>query len=115
MAAKEEGHLTLMELSMFALGGIKCPQAMKLHGKSGDSEVVVMVDSCASHCFINERAISHLQFPMAFTGKFGVRLGDDSRPVSRGVFLVVMVELRPTQVQIDCYVFPLGTVDIILG
>ena len=108
-------QLNLLEVSMFALGGITGPRTMKLRGRITELKVVVMVDSGASHCFINQIAIDKLGLHVTSTGKFGVRLGDGSSSISRGVCRDVKVWLRSTWVQVDCYVFPLGTVDLILG
>ena len=108
-------QLTILELSMFYLGGITGPRTMKLRGHIAELEVVVMNDSDASHCFINHTAIDRLGLHVTSTSKFGVRLEDGSRSNSRGVCYDVKVQLGPTQIQVDCYIFSLGTVDLILG
>ena len=74
-----------------------------------------MVDNGASHCFINEKAINRLGLQISSIRKFRVRLGDGSRSISMGVCRVVVIEMGPMRIQVDCYVFRLGTVDIILG
>ena len=70
---------------MFALGGITGPKTMKFYGRIKGVEVVVMVDSGASHCFVNETTIGRLGLHKTSTGSFGVRLGGGSRSVSMGV------------------------------
>ena len=86
LEAKDDGdppsstdtQLTLLELSMFSLGGITGSRTMKLHGRIAELEVVVMIDSDASHCFINQTVIDRLWLHVTSTGKFEVRLGDGS-------------------------------------
>ena len=101
LATLANNHLTLMELSMFALGGITGPRTLKLCGHISDIEVMVMVDSGASHCFINQTTVDKLAMPITCESRFGVH--------------VVNIQLGSTQIQVDCFVFPLGTVDLILG
>ena len=67
-------QLTLLELSMFALGGIIGPHTMKLHGHIAELEVVVMINSGASHCFINQTTIDRLGLYVTSRNKFRVRL-----------------------------------------
>ena len=51
LAPSTNSQLTLMELSVFALGGITGLHMMKLCGHIADIGVMVMVDSGVSHCF----------------------------------------------------------------
>ena len=60
-------QLTLLELSMFSLGGITSPCTMKLHGHIAELELAVMVD-------INQTTIDRLWFHVTSTSKFEVRL-----------------------------------------
>ena len=118
LTSHPKSHLATMELSMFALWGITGPKTMKLCCKIKGLEVMVMVDSGVCHCFINEITIGQLGLHRTSTGSFGpfgVRLGDGSQSISIRVCHSVTIELGPTTIEVDCYVFPLGCVDNILG
>ena len=84
---------------------------------NSDIEVMVMVNSGASHYFINQTTIDKLGMPVTCAGRFGVRLGNGSRSqsLSTGTCHAVNVQLGSTQIQVDRFVFPLGIVDLILG
>ena len=88
---------------------------MKLRGHISEIEVMVMVDSGANHCFINQTTIEKLGMPVTYAGRFGVRLSDGSRSLSTRTCPAVNVQLGSTQIQVDCFVIPLGTVDPNLG
>ena len=111
LATSTNNQLTLMELSMFALGGTNGPSTMKLHGHIAGIEVMVMVDSDASHCFINQTTVDKLGLQVTCAGRFGI----GSQSISTGLCHVVIIQLGSTEIQVNCFVFPLGTVDLILG
>ena len=89
-------HLTLMKLSMFSLGGITAPCTMKLRGHISDIEVIVMVDSGASHYFINYTTVDKLGMPVTYAGIFGVRLGTGSLSLSIRACHAVNIQLGST-------------------
>nr|GLL21419.1 uncharacterized protein LOC109182641 [Ipomoea trifida] len=100
---------------MTALGGIDDPKTMKFRGQVASTKVIIMVDSSASHNFISHRLSSKLQYPLEPTQQFGVKLGDGRRVESKGKYSQLPVNLGPVTMALDCFVFPLGGVDMILG
>ena len=71
---------------------------MKLRGRIAELEVVVMIDSGGSQCFINQTAIDRLGLHVTSIGKFRVRLEDGSLSNSREVCCDVKVRLGSTQI-----------------
>ncbi|KZV44098.1 hypothetical protein F511_10769 [Dorcoceras hygrometricum] len=71
-----------LELPLFSIGGITQPQTMKLLGRVAGNEVVVMMDSGASHNFVSRELVKHLKLHVDDTVKFGVCLGDGGKPVT---------------------------------
>nr|GMC75311.1 Retrotransposable element Tf2 [Ipomoea batatas] len=106
---------SFLDLPLTALGGIDGPKTMKFRGQVAGTEVIIMVDSGASHNFISHRLSSKLQYPLEPTQQFGVKLGDDRRVESKGKYSQLTVNLGSVTMALDCFVFPLGGVDMILG
>ncbi|KAF2298175.1 hypothetical protein GH714_016763 [Hevea brasiliensis] len=88
---------------------------MKIRGRLKGHELTVMVDSGASHNFIANNLVTQLGLPVQSTPTFGVKLGDGHRSESRGMCTNLVVEFGSFNIQTDCYLFPLGGVDMILG
>lgn len=59
-----EAHFSRIELPMFSLEGIQRPRTMKFRGLVDENEVVVLIDSGASHNFVS----SNLEQQMKKTG-----------------------------------------------
>nr|GMD47359.1 peroxidase 64 [Ipomoea batatas] len=97
------------------MGGIDGPKTMKFRGQIAGLDILIMVDSGASHNFISRQLTAVLQHPLEPTTTFGVRLGDGRRAESDGKYSQLHVDLGPIAMPIDCFVFPLGGVDLILG
>nr|GMD91953.1 peroxidase 64 [Ipomoea batatas] len=97
------------------MGGIDGPKTMKFRGQIAGLDILIMVDSGASHNFISRQLTAVLQHPLEPTTTFGVRLGDGRRAESDGKYSQLHVDLGPIAMPIDCFAFPLGGVDLILG
>ncbi|KZV27862.1 hypothetical protein F511_37858 [Dorcoceras hygrometricum] len=109
---KEYGTL---ELPCFSIGGVTQPQTMKLKGKIQDVDVVVMVDSGASHNFISRTLVEKLDIQIDESVHFGVCLGDGTKVQCQGVCRGLKVQLENYAVNITGHMFELGGVDVILG
>ncbi|KZV56971.1 peroxidase 64 [Dorcoceras hygrometricum] len=88
---------------------------MKFLGCIEGREVVVMVDSEASHNFVSRKLVTELGLPVDETVQFGVCLGDGGRVPCQGLCKNLLVDLRQCMVEVNGYVFQLGGVDLILG
>ncbi|KZV19421.1 hypothetical protein F511_08762 [Dorcoceras hygrometricum] len=104
-----------LELPLFSIGGINQPQTMKLRGRLRGKDIVVMMDSGASHNFVSRKLVEKLELEVDETVKFGVFLGDGARVTCQGICRQLIVDLSQCEIQIDSYVFELGGVDLILG
>ncbi|CAH9140159.1 unnamed protein product [Cuscuta epithymum] len=111
----DSSQIFICDLPLTALGGIDGPKTLKFLGWVANQEVVIMVDSGASHNFISEKLKDHINHPLNATHRFGVRLGDGRQEQSSGKYSQLPVNLGPVTMSLDCYLFPLGGVDIILG
>lgn len=103
-------------VSMNSIVGLTNPKTLKLLGRIGEGEVMVMVDPGATHSFISSRAVEKLQIPVTESGGFDVSLGNGEAVrgtgICRGVPLVLDGEVEVCD---DFLPFELGNSDIILG
>ncbi|KZV31629.1 peroxidase 64 [Dorcoceras hygrometricum] len=109
---KEYGTL---ELPLFSISGVSQPQTLKLRGKIMGKEVVIMVDSGASHNFVSRPLLEKLGVVIDETVRFGVCLGDGGKVRCQGVCRDLNVELGMYTAVITGHLFELGGVDVILG
>ncbi|MCH85549.1 transposon Tf2-1 polyprotein, partial [Trifolium medium] len=87
---------------------------MKIGGKLGEVDVVVLVDSGASHNFISSH-ITALGLPITPMAARRIKLGDGHKVVSLGVCEGVKLNLGPMEAEVDALVLDLGGLDVILG
>ncbi|KOM56053.1 hypothetical protein LR48_Vigan10g194500 [Vigna angularis] len=104
-----------MELSACSVEGLTTPKTLKLRGRIGEREVVVLVDSGASHNYISRKLVEELELPTIDTRPYSVSLGDGHRRMTRGRCEKIRVELGDATVEEEFFVFELGEVDVILG
>lgn len=65
----------LAELSLNSVVGLSSPRTMKLRGSIRNEDVVVMIDSGASHNFISNQMVGKLGLTPAGTKSYGVIMG----------------------------------------
>ncbi|KZV57116.1 peroxidase 64 [Dorcoceras hygrometricum] len=112
---EEEGATEETELPLFSISGMTQPQTMKLRGRIKDEEVIVMVDSGASHNFVSRKLVEKLGLEIDEAVRFGVCLGDGTKVRCQGLCLELVVQLGTYTVAIVGHLFELGGVDVILG
>lgn len=88
---------------------------MKIEGKLGDVEVVVLVDSGASHNFISPKITVALGLQVTPMAAKSIKLGDGHRVFSQGVCKGVRINLGPMVIVVDALVLDLGGLDVVLG
>lgn len=65
----------LAEVSMNSVVGLSSPRTMKLRGTIKDEDVVIMIDSGASHNFVSKKLVSQLELNAEETKGYGVIMG----------------------------------------
>ncbi|KAA0063300.1 Ty3/gypsy retrotransposon protein [Cucumis melo var. makuwa] len=104
-----------IELSINSVVGLTNPRTMKVKGKLGKEEVVVLIDCGATHNFIAEKLVEKLQLPMKETPNYGVILGSGTSIKGKGVCDKVELWLGDCKVTDSFLPLELGGVDAILG
>ncbi|KAF7810715.1 Retrovirus-related Pol polyprotein from transposon 17.6 [Senna tora] len=114
---REEGEHsgTLMSLSLNSIVGITGGRTMKLLGTIKGREVLVMIDSGASHNFISSSLVAQLTLPKERTSVYEVTVGDGHVVKGEGLCRGLQVEMQGAHIKQNFYLFNLGEVDVILG
>ncbi|KAF7814687.1 Retrotransposable element Tf2 [Senna tora] len=102
---QEEEELTgsLMSLSMNSIVGITGGRTMKLVGKVNGKEVLIMIDSGASHNFISTSLVDKMTLPKVKTSSYVVTVGDGHTVKSEGKCKQLRVELQDTVLEQNFY------------
>ncbi|XP_024022722.1 uncharacterized protein LOC112091991 [Morus notabilis] len=102
-------------LSLNSLMGITSSNTMKLMGTLGDREVVVLVDSGASHNFLSQKVMREMQIPLTATGDYGIQVGNSACFRQHGMCKGVDLRIQGYRVTEDFVPFELGCTEVVLG
>ncbi|PNX83132.1 retrotransposon-related protein, partial [Trifolium pratense] len=97
------------------LGSMGEYKTMKIGGRLEGIDVVVLIDSGASHNFLTTKLTSALGLPITSMAERKIKLGDGHKVVSKGVCEGVALMLGEMKVVVDALVLDLGGLDVILG
>ncbi|KFK28310.1 hypothetical protein AALP_AA8G499800 [Arabis alpina] len=113
--ATDQAITELAELSLNSMVGISSPSTMKLMGTIQTTEVVVLIDSGASHNFVSEQLVHRLGLQSAKTGSYGVLTGGGMTVRGAGVCRGLVLLLQGLRIRDDFLPLELGSADVILG
>ncbi|XP_052188845.1 uncharacterized protein LOC127799137 [Diospyros lotus] len=105
----------VVELSLNSVVGLTPPQTMKIKGEIDGQEVVVLIDSGASHNFIAAELVQKLGLPWTQTRGYGVIMGSGMAVQGARVCKGVTLWLQNVEVVEDFLPLELGSSDVILG
>ena len=74
-----------VDISLNSVVGINNPKILKLMGKIGDEELVVMIDSSATNNFISNLVVQRLKIPCEKCEKCGVIIGNGTEIRGQGI------------------------------
>ncbi|KAI0492199.1 hypothetical protein KFK09_026466 [Dendrobium nobile] len=95
--------------------GFTPSHTMKVKGKIHGREVVVLIDSGATHNFISTQVAEELGMEPTETGSYGVMMGTGKIESSTGICKGVEMSLQEIRVVEDFLPLRLGSTDVILG
>jgi hypothetical protein len=101
--------------SMGVLGTMGEYRTMKIEGVIENVNVLVLIDSGASHNFISPAIATTLGLTVTSSAIRSIKLGDGHKIFSQGTCEKVKMRLGPIEVVIDSLVLELGSLDVVLG
>ncbi|WZZ71775.1 hypothetical protein YC2023_083145 [Brassica napus] len=111
----EEEYTEVAELSVNSVVGLSSPHTINLRGSINGVEVVVLIDSGATHNFISESVVQKLGLAISTTQGFGVMVGAGLTVKGKGVCEGVQLQLPTCVVNSNFQPLELGIADVILG
>ena len=108
-------HLDMAKVTLNSVVGFTPSNTMKVRGMVGEQEVVVLIDSGATHNFISTRVVERLGIKIDYGASYGVTLGNGTIECGRDICQGLILTLPETQVHADFLPLPLGSTDLILG
>ena len=104
-----------LSLSLSSMVGLSAPHSLKIRGRIKDREVIVLIDSRASHNFISTTLVEELGLEMSQTKEFGVILGTGVEIRTFGVCWKIKLHVAELEVIYEFFFIPLGSSEVILG
>ncbi|XP_024028604.1 uncharacterized protein LOC112093764 [Morus notabilis] len=102
-------------ISLNSLMGVSSANTLKLRGTIGSREVMVLVDSGASHNFLSLRVVRELQIPLATTGTYRIQVGNGACFKRQGVCKGVELKIQGYSILGEFVPFELGCAKVVLG
>ncbi|CAA7036030.1 unnamed protein product [Microthlaspi erraticum] len=115
MEDKENVEPVLMELSLSSYLGLDSPAVTKLWGEIDNVKVVVMIDSGATHNFIDPSVLSKTRLTPTKNRCLEILLGTGITVNGHGVCRNVGVTLQSHEFEMNFVVLELGNAEVILG
>ncbi|XP_057429427.1 uncharacterized protein LOC130722640 [Lotus japonicus] len=111
----EEDEAVVEYKLMGVLGRMEEHHTMKIEGQVDNVNLLVLIDSGASHNFISPAVTNALGLIITPIASRHIRLGDEHRVVTQGVCKGIKARLGKIEVVIDALVLELGGLDMVLG
>ncbi|CAA7029425.1 unnamed protein product [Microthlaspi erraticum] len=115
MEDKENAEPILMELSLSSYLGLDSPAVTKLSGEIDNVKVVVMIDSGATHNFIDPSVLNKTRLSPTKNRSLEILLGTGITVNGHGVCRDVSVTLQSHEFEMNFVVLELGNAELILG
>ncbi|TYK05651.1 Retrotransposable element Tf2 [Cucumis melo var. makuwa] len=103
------------EISLRTILGFTSKGTMKIRGMISGREIIILIDSEATHNFIHRGVVEELALPLERKNKFGVTIGDGTALEGNGICKTVEIKLPELTIVADFLVIELGGVDVVLG
>ena len=104
-----------MELSLNSMVGLTTPETMKIKGMIGSKEVIILVDSGATHNFLSLDLVQQLALPLTTTTSYGVMMGIEISVKGKGICREVCILMQGLTIVEDFFPLKLRNTDVILG
>ncbi|KAF3775437.1 hypothetical protein EJ110_NYTH50390 [Nymphaea thermarum] len=88
--------------------------AMKVVGKINNQKVVILLDTGATHNFLNSRLAHLVEGKVTPQASFNVMVGNGEKLTCNEVCKDVSLEMHKTPFKVNLYLLPIGGVDVVL-
>ena len=112
---EEEDTAEVAEISMNSVVGLSSPRTMKLKGRMGKEEVVILIDSGASHNFVSEKLMRKMGVTLTETASYEVLVAGGVRVRGKGVVEGIDLQVQGYTIKTSYLPLELGIADVILG
>ncbi|MCH79746.1 enzymatic polyprotein [Trifolium medium] len=100
---------------MGVLGSMGESHTMKVEGKIQNVDLLVLIDSGASHNFISPKVTTALGLAITPITARNIKLGDGHKVLTRGLCEGVKMKVGELEIVVDAWVLELGGMDMVLG
>ncbi|CAJ2636500.1 unnamed protein product [Trifolium pratense] len=100
---------------MGVLGSMGESHTMKVGGRIQNVELLVLIDSGASHNFISPKVTTALGLAITPTTTRNIKLGDGHKVSTTGMCKGVKMKVGEFEIVVDAFVLELGGMDMVLG
>ncbi|XP_031482769.1 uncharacterized protein LOC116252561 [Nymphaea colorata] len=90
------------------------PNAMKVVGKINNQKVIVLLDTGATHNFLNSRLAHLVDGKTTPQASFNVMVGNGEKLACHEICKNVSLEMHKVPFKVDLYLLPIGGVDVVL-
>ena len=104
-----------VELSLNSVVGLTTSGTMKIKGTIRSKEVIILVDSGATHNFLSLELVQQLALPLTTTTSYEVMMGTEISVKGKGICRGVCISMQGLTVVEDFLPLELGNTDVILG
>jgi hypothetical protein len=109
---EEKGEISVLDLHHIAHEN---HQTMKFQGTIHGVEVLILIDSGASHNFISQKLVHHMDWPIEDTAQMQVKLGNGVQIGAKGRCKELEMLIGNFKIKQDVHLFELGGIDVVLG
>lgn len=111
----DEVEAMVVEISINSVVGLTSPRTMKLRATLFREDVIVLIDSGASHNFVSEKLIQKLGLRPSATAAYGVLVAGGVKVTGKGVLNDVELKLPSCTITTSFLPLELRVADVILG
>ncbi|PNY16937.1 retrotransposon-related protein [Trifolium pratense] len=116
ISLESEGEEEEVECKLMGvLGSMGESHTMKVEGIIHNVELLVLIDSGASHNFISPKVTSALGLAITPTKARNIKLGDGHKVWTEGVCEGLKMKMGECEIVVDAFVLELGGMDMVLG
>ncbi|MCH81241.1 Ty3/gypsy retrotransposon protein, partial [Trifolium medium] len=109
---EEKGEMSILNLHHIAH---ESHHTMKFQGSINGVEVLILVDSGATHNFISQKLVHQMDWDVDITPQLNVKLGNGVQIATQGVCRGLEVCIGDFKIEPMMHLFDLGGIDVVLG